>query len=1538
LESQGYDGIVLKETRADYGISDTQFVSFSPEQIKSATGNAGTYGNENPSILFQDDADTEGVAQETERINEQVNTELTEFETGKLPANHIFHLGRPGEILRNTGFPDQPIEMAARQLTKKIEGHQFKPTEILNIVNGLLEPVAVFAYGDSAKSQNVIVDFQKDGKNFLVGVHFNQERHGTIVSDIRTIFNKENEEWLNWINQGKLLYADIKKLQAVAAQQRINPAEVDYLDLESINNLIQQNEGVKDYYPADPSTLFQLTDDEIREEALRYPSPQAWREAAEDDVIFGLDPVFPEGMSGAEAEAWFTAKWEEAQGIRRDEAGKVLEEAPVLTSNEIDRRLLETWADEAGLVKWLKAIHTARQEDPYSGQAVDEADAAVREEEGALRARINREVHPSILMAAQRVSRGRQLDPKVRKQVMTLLERGIGYYRDLYVEITGDPEFAAYARNEIEVDRYVEAVRGKDLSVAQKQRLAKELRDEDIQKKYEAGQLSDEDMEQYIETLREKGKGLESKLRAAEAALAENDARLREDERAYYRLRQEIARDEETLANYEKEIVSLEEALAKQKALNKEERSKARDGKIRKYEDRIGSLMYKERALREALASAREEARKGTATVKADAALAASMAVGRAKAEAARNEKERRAAKRLLEDRRRRVERLLKKPGPGILLEKKYKIMALQAAFLAGVNPVNKGKKVQWDKDEKAIPVAEFRQKVLNGEIDTGILDKRLLDRVFRRDLNELFDSDLDALITEIESLEAEGRAAWKEIEARRVHEAASAIARIGEEQNRLRAEGKTKAAKRYIKYLAAKTTEEQKKIADSADSKFTKMLWEGWKDANLFRHMDGEAEGVIYELFRKDGNAAKRQKYQQMDRRIGEIIQAAGKAGMMDKDGNVSAALRQKKVLVEGLGPGGITQTMTVPEMMLAEVALKNEKMKAAMLYGNFLSADEKWDFQKRMKEAGWLDDAERKKAVKKAKREAKERGGKYQPPMKANTERDAIWEEIHQAGARKETLLKKALAENLTDKERGVAQAIVDNFGDNFDRIKDVFFEMFNQDVGSQDFYLPMIHTTATGEKTGHEEMAEALNIGTAKVNISVDKGMLLDRQDIPPWGQTPIELDIFKVFFKGVEREEHFAAFAPYIRKLNAIFKQGNHGAGALQEKLTVMYGKFAMERLRNHINVLAAPESVRRDTAERMLDGLSGKAAMAEIGFNVASYLAQYPQSIAGFGGHVRPGEMLGAIVDYLKNPRLFDETVREKSTVMRRRVINYAQEYYNKMKESGKFTAAQLRIAKAAMKMQEIADTQTVSIGWWAVYQKEVKANGGNEEAAIARADEVVLDTQPTMDETELSPIFSGRSGLPKALVRYGAPLNVVWNQLSYPIASMISGGIPNAIKNGTLQRLVGVYTAFGIANALVALMRGKFGDDDDDLEDKIRLLAYYVIASPIAESVPLVSNFTGPLATQAFTGKREWVLPQRPMPMAELGLQAGQEWIAGANEENRKKREALLKKALRDTIFTGMYGTGLPVNQVRKILTAKDEGSFWPVIGFRRGN
>ena len=174
-------------------------------------------------------------------INEKFNEELSRQVDGTLPKGHIYKLGRPCRILLSTGFPDMQIELSSTRLEEKSRqrNHQFEIMDMKDIVLALQNPVAVFVYGDSDKSQNVIIDLRKDNKNFVVGVFFKQSINGNIVSSIRGLFNKNNSEWLNWISQGKALYLNKQKIQYLIDQQRTNLADVAYLDLNLVESLIK---------------------------------------------------------------------------------------------------------------------------------------------------------------------------------------------------------------------------------------------------------------------------------------------------------------------------------------------------------------------------------------------------------------------------------------------------------------------------------------------------------------------------------------------------------------------------------------------------------------------------------------------------------------------------------------------------------------------------------------------------------------------------------------------------------------------------------------------------------------------------------------------------------------------------------------------------------------------------------------------------------------------------------------------------------------------------------------------------------------------------------------------------------------------------------------------------------------------------------------------------------------------------------------------------------------------------------------------------
>ena len=227
----------------------------------------------------------------TDEINDRFNKELQQQIDGTLPKGHVYSLGMPNDILRSAGFPNVPIELSASHLEKKsiAAQHPFELKEIKSLVKALQDPMAVFAYGDKEKSQNVIVEIQHEGKNFVVGIHFNRKRGSAEISSIRGLYPKDNAEWLNWISQGKLLYVNKEKIQILIDQQRRNLADVEYLDLNYVAKVI------KDF---DNPTLSGEKNEETRLKASKRKARGATTEKLEELVTLLKKTGFADVKTG----------------------------------------------------------------------------------------------------------------------------------------------------------------------------------------------------------------------------------------------------------------------------------------------------------------------------------------------------------------------------------------------------------------------------------------------------------------------------------------------------------------------------------------------------------------------------------------------------------------------------------------------------------------------------------------------------------------------------------------------------------------------------------------------------------------------------------------------------------------------------------------------------------------------------------------------------------------------------------------------------------------------------------------------------------------------------------------------------------------------------------------------------------------------------------------------------------------------------------------------------------------------------------------
>ena len=292
-KSKGHDGVKL-ETDTDNEIAkDVFWVAFEPNQIKSATDNVGTFDPGNPDVRFSVAPDAE---LELDRVNQAFNNELQKQIDGELPKGYLYQLGRPGSILRSTGIPDLPIEMSATRLAEKAETahHPFNIEDMKDLPLYLNKPIGVFEYGNKDKAQNIVVEIQKEDKHFIVGLSLNFKHDGLVVNSIHGLYPKDTHEWLTWIQNNKALYLNKEKVQALIDQQRRNPADVNYLDLDLISKIVRD---------------FQNASGEFENSSRNSVSPEAdVTETAPFKNWFGDSKVVDE--SGKPLEVYHGTNWD----------------------------------------------------------------------------------------------------------------------------------------------------------------------------------------------------------------------------------------------------------------------------------------------------------------------------------------------------------------------------------------------------------------------------------------------------------------------------------------------------------------------------------------------------------------------------------------------------------------------------------------------------------------------------------------------------------------------------------------------------------------------------------------------------------------------------------------------------------------------------------------------------------------------------------------------------------------------------------------------------------------------------------------------------------------------------------------------------------------------------------------------------------------------------------------------------------------------------------------------------------------------------
>lgn len=625
---------------------------------------------------------------------------------------------------------------------------------------------------------------------------------------------------------------------------------------------------------------------------------------------------------------------------------------------------------------------------------------------------------------------------------------------------------------------------------------------------------------------------------------------------------------------------------------------------------------------------------------------------------------------------------------------------------------------------------------------------------------------------------------------------------------------------------------------------------------------LDGDKEGENHRILIQEERKHRRKKLRTIKDRMEPVIAFMKKEGMKVTD-------LYKTHNIERVGPGNTPATFTTSDLLYVMAATQNSETYAAVAYGNLLSSEEKSNMDK---------------------------------------------EEVLLAGAMRMEKLYQYAENTLSDTEKMIVQMIDADFTDNFQRLNQVAIEEFNEGVKRVDHYVPIKRKEMTYDDLRAAMADDLLNLNGKDLSRIPKRGFIKSRITISPKHQKPTDMDLFGTWRNSVDAQEHFIEYTGYVRELNMIYKSGRD-APTIRALITGAYGNEMLEYLDDQILEYANPSAfVQRDNGSRFLRALRGDLAAAYLGYKLSSIVTQVVTSPMPYLAYVDPIHLSMNYLKVLSNPIKAWEAVAEKSDIMRTRSIDpiFAAIKQSQKDKPGKKGSA---LKSIGMKGLEWADRVSVVSGWLSVYEKALKENGGNEEAAIEKADNITLKTQPSGQAEDLSPAFKTKQEAWRVFLQFQSQLNIIWQNIRYDL--------PTAIKNKEYGRAIGIAYSYMVAGALLGLAKEGFKKDDDERDKAINML--YWSMTQFSDAVPLLGSSLSTVVKRAVTGEQEPFFASSIYPAASTLL-------SGFGKLTDKK----FASALKDFGYSAGYFVGAPVSGVKEGIRAAEElkeGSLAGALG-----
>jgi hypothetical protein len=486
-------------------------------------------------------------------------------------------------------------------------------------------------------------------------------------------------------------------------------------------------------------------------------------------------------------------------------------------------------------------------------------------------------------------------------------------------------------------------------------------------------------------------------------------------------------------------------------------------------------------------------------------------------------------------------------------------------------------------------------------------------------------------------------------------------------------------------------------------------------------------------------------------------------------------------------------------------------------------------------------------------------------------------------------------------------VEEIIGDDFDENYPRLYDFVADEFNEDLGSEEYYMTLIRLELNGTDINQDAVHNVF--AEAGIQQYITRNFTRGRVDVADFAQQPVKLGLYKLWDEAVTKQEHLMAYAPYLREMKGIFQEGL-SSKKLMNDIRERYSVEGKKYIDNYISTLANPNPQKSynnlDAINRLVRGHYPAAVLA---FRLSSVLKQAITSPPPFfqAGISVPGYISAAMECLNEDTR---KMIVEKSLFMYTRVYDPAIAAMKQMEKmylpgkAGKVEAVLNKIEETGMKPLAWIDSVAVMPGWLAAYRQKTaelsRENKLSEELieadAIRYADQVVRDCQPDNLTVDLAPIFQGDRGgaFGQFFLQFQVPMSVIFQNIFIDA--------PANFKNGRIRQGIITIATYALTAALVGILEED--DDDEKLNPKYRGID---AVGGIIESIPVVGGSLAYSAESLLRTGKMSMSSFRPFPVIESG-------VKGINGVTQGQWD----KGLDGAIEMFGYWAGLPVGAKRE--------------------